>query len=226
MLRQKSILDMFGRSPMRPLRQHMKKAHACVADLLPFYEAVNAGNWDEAIVLYEKIRSLEHDADAIKCDLRLHLPKGLFLPVPRSDLLGLLAKQERLANRAKDIAGIMLGRKICIPRELSEAFGVYLSRSVDASNQATCAINELDDLLESGFRGKEVSLVEKMIQELNVIEHETDTMQIDLREKLFRIETSLKPVDVMFLYKIIDWIGYLANDAQQAGYQLQLLLAD
>lgn len=226
MLRQKSVLDVFARSPMRPLRNHIKKADACVAALVPFYQAVRQSDWQQSAALYQKITGLEHEADKLKRDLRTHLPKSLFLPVPRGDILGLLSKQERLANRAKDIAGIMLGRKMQLPEGLVEPFERYLARAVDASHKAAAAIDELDELLESGFRGKEVSLVEKMIDELNNIEHETDQMQIALRQQLFDMETSLQPVEVIFLYHIIDWVGHLANDAQQAGYQLQLLLAD
>ncbi|HBP75141.1 MAG TPA: phosphate transport regulator, partial [Alcanivorax sp.] len=35
----------------------------------------------------------------------------------------------------------------------------------------------------------------------------------------------LPPVDVIFLYKIIEWIGDLADRAQKVGGRLQLLLA-
>jgi predicted phosphate transport protein (TIGR00153 family) len=105
-------------------------------------------------------------------------------------------------------------------------FENYLRRSIDASKQAMDSIGELDELLETGFRGKEVDLVEKMLAKLNVLEHETDEMQVSLRQQLFAIEDTLKPVDVVFLYKIIERVGGLADKAQQAGYQLQLLLAD
>ncbi len=226
MLRKKSILDMFARSPMRPLQRHIEKANACVELLLPFYRAIQNDQWDESEAAYNAISELEREADDLKRDLRIHLPKGLFLPVPRSDLLVLLNKQEILPNTAKDIAGIMLGRKMQLPAELAGDFEKYLSRSIAASKQATLAISELDELLESGFRGREVTITDKMIQELNVIEHESDEMQVTLRRSLFKIEKTLEPVDVMFLYQVINWVGHLADGAQQVGYQLQLLLAD
>lgn len=225
MLRQKSILDMFARSPIRPLQLHMQKAHACVEQLTPFYRVVQQGDWDQATAIFQKIRELEHEADDLKRDVRIHLPKNLFLPVSRGDLLGLLTIQESLANIAKDIAGIMLGRRMIIPEVLSLFFEKYLARAIDASRQAMEAIDELDELLESGFRGKEVDFVAKMIKKLDSIEHETDEMQISLRQGLFNIEENFKPVQVIFFYKIIEWIGKLADKAQQAGYQLQLLLA-
>ena len=56
-----------------------------------------------------------------------------------------------------------MGRKLNIPVEIRDSFMVYLERCLDATKQATRVINELDDLLETGFRGREVRLVEDMI---------------------------------------------------------------
>jgi len=222
---QSGILSMFARSPIRPLQRHMEKAHTCADMLLPYIDAVIAKDWEKATDLRQKISDSERDADELKLDFRLHLPKSLFLPVPRHDLLDLLNKQERIANTAKDIAGIIYGRKMEIPESLSTEFRQYLSRSIEASAQANKAINELDELLESGFRGKQVTLVESLIKELNKIEYDTDKMQISLRGALFKIEEDLKPIDVMFLYKIIEWVGFLADCSQQVGSRLRMLTA-
>ncbi len=220
-----SIFSMFGRSPIGSLEEHMAKVHACAEALLPFFEAVLVEDWNRAEQLQAHISHLEHQADELKKDLRLHLPKSLFLPVPRSDLLELLTIQDLVANKAKDIAGLMLGRRMIIPAPLAESIKVFLQRSIDASAQAEKAIDELDDLLEAGFQGSEVKLVEEMIHELDRIEHDTDEMQIKIRRALFQIENELPPVHAMFLYKIIEWIGDLADRAQQVGERMQLLLA-
>lgn len=223
---QSGILGMFARSPVRPLQRHMEKAHACAAELLPFFNAILKDDWKKATSLQQKISTLEKEADDIKIDLRTHLPKSIFLPVHRHDVLTLLDEQEQIANISKDIAGIILGRKMQIPHEISDVFIRYLERCIDASSQAKKAISELDELLESGFRGKEVKLVESMIQELNKIEHETDEIQIQLRQSLFDIEKELQPINAIFLYQIIDWIGRLADSAQHAGNRLRMLTSN
>jgi len=221
----KSIIDMFARSPLGPLQEHMVKADECAQKLIPFFQAVLIQDWDAAFDCQSQITKLEQKADRIKKDLRLHLPKGLFLPVPRSDILELLSIQDAVANRAEDIAGIVMGRKLVMPGVLSVEFQKYLKSSVDTSTQAKKAICELGELLESGFRGLEVKLVENMIIELDRVEHETDDHQISLRKSLFDIEATLPPVNVFFLYKVIDWVGDLSDCAQRAGGRLQILLA-
>jgi len=219
------FLNMFGRSPIRPLEAHMSKVHVCVKELAPFFVAVLAGNWPEAAHIQQEIVRLENEADDLKRDLRLHLPKGLFLPVSRSDLLELLTVQDRLANRAKDIAGLVLGRKMIFPDEITISFKDFLERCIEASQQANVAINELDELLETGFGGSEIKLVESMIADISRLERDTDDRQFKLRQIVFNLETALPPVNVMFLYKIIEWTGELADRAREIGDRLQILLA-
>lgn len=220
-----SIFNMFGRSPIRPLEQHMHKAHTCAKTLRPFFESVLNQDWEQAAQIQSSISALENEADDLKRDLRLHLPKGLFLPVPRTDILELLDKQDKVANKAKDIAGLIIGRKMILPESIASDFIAFLERSIDASRQACKAINELDELLEAGFSGNEVKVVEDMIVKLDAIEHDTDDMQIKIRQKLFHMENTLSPIDVIFLYKLIDWTGDLADRAQTVGRHLEVLLA-
>ena len=116
-----------------------------------------AEDWDRVEQVQQEMSRLEHEADKLKKSVRLHLPKSLFLPVPRSDLLELLSVQDKVANRAKDIAGLMLGRQMAIPQALQPLMRTYVQRSVDASAQALKAMNELDELLETGFAGREAA---------------------------------------------------------------------
>ncbi|CAE6886768.1 UNVERIFIED_CONTAM: UPF0111 protein [Trichonephila clavipes] len=219
------FVSLFGRSPIGPMQQHIAKAHECAANLVPFFEAVMAEDWTRVEQVQQEMSRLEHEADKLKKSVRLHLPKSLFLPVPRSDLLELLSVQDKVANRAKDIAGLMLGRQMSIPQALQPLMASYVQRSVDASAQALKAMNELDELLETGFAGREAVLVETLIEELGNIENDTDRLQIEVRRNLFKLEKDLPPVDVMFLYQIIDWIGDVADRAQRVGNRLEQLLA-
>lgn len=222
---QSAIASLFARSPIRPLQKHMEKAVECAAHLIPFFDALMASNWDLAAAAQEDIVRFEREADVLKRDLRLHLPKSILMPVPRGDVLELLARQEQIANVAKDIAGLSLGRKLTIPPAVAEDFKVYLERSVDASKQALKAINELDELLEAGFRGKEVHIVESIISKLDEIEQDTDLREQALRHHCYAIEGEIKPIDAMFLYKVIDRVGEIADIAQRTGGRLLILLA-
>lgn len=217
--------NLFGQSPIRPIQQHMATAHDCASKLSDYLEAVIAADWDKAKDLQKQISKLESDADKLKKQVRLNMPKSLFMPVPRSDLLDLVAMQDKIANCAKDIAGIMLGRKMVIPEKMAPIMVDYVREAVATSAQALKAIQEMDELLATGFRGREIQVVEELIKELDRLEHKNDKLQIKVRAMLFKLEKDLPPVDVMFLYKIIDWVGELADRAQKVGSRLQRLIA-
>lgn len=215
----------FGSSPVRPMQVHMEKVHDCVSLLVPFFEAVIAEDWKKVEKNQQKISLLENEADVMKKELRLSLPKGLFMQVSRQDLLEVLTMQDSVANKAKDVAGIILGRKMVLPKKIAADFLKFAQRCVDASEQARITINELDELVETGFRGNEVKMVQKMIKKLDKIEADTDTIQRKIRAKLFEVETDMPPLEAMFLYKVIEATGDVADQAQRVGSRLQLLLA-
>lgn len=217
--------NLFGKSPIKPMQDHMTVACATADELIPFFQAVIAGDWSQAQAIQRRIAERENEADDMKKSLRLHLPKSLFLPVPRTDLLELLSMQDAIANCARDIAGIMLGRKMEIPEPIQARMQEFVQSSVDAANQALKAINELDELLETGFSGYELKIVENLIEELDSREHRADELEVEIRAALFSIEDDLPPVKVMFLYGVIELIGELSNRAQRVGSRLQLLLA-
>jgi predicted phosphate transport protein (TIGR00153 family) len=215
------LLNMFAQSPVRPLQKHMAQAVLAAE----FFIETAKEDWDKAKRIQVAICDAEHGGDRLKRELRIHMPKGLFMSMPRSDILAILKVQEKVANLSKDIVGIVLGRRLVIPSELSEDFLVFVGRAVDAVKQAHKGISKVGGLMPIGFKGKEVERIQELIHVLDAIETETDKQQIDLRHRLFALEDTMAPIDVMFLYQIIEQVGELADRAQEVGERLILLLA-
>jgi predicted phosphate transport protein (TIGR00153 family) len=219
------LANIFGSSPVMPLEKHVNVAYQCTRELNKFFAAVVKEDWNKATKSRERITQLEHEADNLKKEIRLHLPKSLFMPVPREDLLELLLVQDKMANLSKDVSGVVLGRRMKIPSEIARQFQEFVARNVDAAKQARKSVRELDELFTSGFRGAEVALVESLIEELDQIETDTDNRQADLRAALFEIENELEPVNVIFLYQVIELTGEIADMAERVGRRLELLLS-
>ncbi|PIP02592.1 MAG: TIGR00153 family protein [Zetaproteobacteria bacterium CG12_big_fil_rev_8_21_14_0_65_54_13] len=225
MVRKSSITSMFAGSPVKPLQQHMDKVCECADQLPLFFRASVEKDYSSCKRLHKSISGMEAAADAIKIDLRTHLPNSLFMPMPREQILDIVRLQDKIANISQDISGIMTGRKTEIPEAVVELFIAFVQRAVDAAHQAQSAINELDELVETGFRGRQVDVVQNMIAKLEEIEKETDKQERKLRHAMFKIEKGYDPLDMMFLYRMIDWIGKLADVAHQVGGRIQLLMA-
>lgn len=219
------LANIFGESPVQPLEKHIGIAYQCAKQLQPFFDAVIASDWERAATIRDTIDAREHEADDLKKEIRKHLPKSLFMPVPREDLLALLMVQDRIANRTKDVSGLVLGRKMEIPAEIAPAFLEFVGRNIDAAKLARKSVRELEELFTSGFRGAEADLVEALVDDLDRVETETDTLQAELRAAVFEIEKNLEPVDVMFLYQAIQLTGEIADMAERVGRRLELLLS-
>ncbi len=219
------LANIFGSSPVQPLEKHMDIAFRCAKKLRPFFAAVVAEDQEKMLSVRGQIEALEHEADELKKEIRLHMPKSLFMPVPREDLLELLVVQDKIANRARDVSGVIIGRRMRIPEPLAGLFLEFVDRNVAAAKQARKSVRELDELFTAGFRGAEVALVSDLIEELDRIETDTDEQQTVLRTALFEIEKSLDPIDAMFLYEVIQLTGEIADMAERVGRRLELLLS-
>jgi predicted phosphate transport protein (TIGR00153 family) len=219
-----NITSLFGKSPISPLQQHMKKVHSCIKEFGVFAKATNAENWEKAQAAQISIVQKEHKADKLKKKLRMNLPSTFMMPFSRRDLLDVLLIQDSIANITKDLAGLMMTRRMVFPKEFAEDFINLTGLCIKTSAAALVAINELDELLETAFSSRERKIVDQMIKKINELEHDTDIAQSKIREKLFALESSLAPVDVMFYYRAIEWLGETADAAQKVGSRFEVML--
>ena len=219
-----NISSLFGKSPISPLQQHMKKVHSCIKEFGLFAKAANAEDWEKAQAAQISIAQKEHKADKLKKKLRMNLPSTFMMPFSRRDLLDVLLIQDSIANITKDLAGLMMSRRMVFPKEFAEDFIKLTGLCIKTSAAALVAINELDELLETAFSSRERKIVGQMIKKINELEHDTDIAQSKIREKLFALESSLAPVDVMFYYRAIEWLGETADAAQKVGSRFEVML--
>ena len=219
------VSKIFGASPVAPMQEHMETCYRAANELLAFFEYLVTGSREKVDESRAKIVALEQQADDLKKQIRGHLPKSLFMPVPREDLLNLLLAQDQIANVSRDVSGLVVGRNMQIPEDIQQDFLAYVARNVDAAKKARKSVRELDELYTTGFRGAEAAFVEKLINELDQIENETDEMQAKVRRGLFKIEKDLSPVDVMFLYRVIELTGDIGDMAERIGRRPELLLS-
>jgi len=226
MKRTTPFANLFGRSPFKALKQHMRAVVEGAEEVPGLFEALAAGDQDRVQSIKDSIFRHEEEADRLKNELRSHLPNSFFLPVDRRDLLEILNMQDSIADTAQDISGLLVERRMDIPEPLKEPVVTLAHRCIDVVTLSAKIIEQLDELVETGFKGKEASRVEEMLDELNLLEDETDELGLQLTRTLFEHEDELKPVSVMMWYQLIQWIGDLADYAEKVGDRLRLLIAN
>jgi predicted phosphate transport protein (TIGR00153 family) len=218
------IANLFGRSPVRPMQQHMQAAVACARAVVPLFEDMIAGRVERLSQHRDEIDRLEHEADRIKHEIRSHLPSRMMLAVNRRDLLEILDFQDSIADMAQDIAGLVDQRSMVVPEGLADILTELLQKVIECCEQAERIIDELDELVETGFSGSEVGRVEEMITALSRVESETDRLAERAQRALFAMEDTLG-VGTVFWYEVINWVARMADFAERVGNRLRLLIA-
>jgi predicted phosphate transport protein (TIGR00153 family) len=195
----------------------MRVVAKCMDEFMPLFEALFEKDQNRVKEIAEKIDKIESEADEIKNGLRLNLPKTLFLPVARRDLLVLISEQDSIADSVENIAGILIVREMKVPEAMRALLMELIQATIDTFNKALKVIEELDALLEVGFRGKYSSIVTDMVVDLKQTEEITDDLAKELNRILFSMEDQLKPVSVILWYKLIKEIGEVANHSENVG---------
>ncbi len=219
------LTGLFGKSPFRSIQEHMRVVERCVAEVVPLVEAHLSGNQDQVTVHADEVFRLEHEADDKKNSIRSQLPSSFFMPVARRDLLDLISTQDAIADAAQDVAGILALGKLNIPVALHPALLTFVREVRSVAKLCRELIDQLDALLELGFRGREVEKVLAMIEALAAAESITDDQGVQLTRLLFDHEDEVGALSVVFTYELIQKLGTIADESENVGDRLRVLVA-
>lgn len=203
----------------------MRVVFSCVCLIPPLFDAVYREESSQVAEFAGQIKQLETKADKLKSTFRLNMPRSLFLPVDRKDLLSLIGDQDKIADIAEDIGKTFLFREMTVPEELKTLLDELLEGTMEISAAAKDMIEQLDELLEVGFAGRELDKVSGMIAGVRRSEHNIDDIIHRIKSKLFSIEKDLDPISAMFWYQVIDLLGLLSDQAENLADRLLLFLS-
>ncbi|MBU0482516.1 MAG: TIGR00153 family protein [Proteobacteria bacterium] len=218
------IQELFSGSPFGPLVEHTKKVHECVEVLKPLMEALAHENHEELHRLQDKISKLEYEADLFKQEIRSRLPRRFFLPVDRSEIDNFLRCQDKIADRVQDLAVILTIRKTRIHPDLIDGFFEFVEQIFQVTGLLLTAAVELNSLAEVSFGGAESKEVLKYIEKLGEEEWKADRMARKLSKGIYSLEKELNPIDIIFYEKILLALGSIANEAENAGDMLRMMI--
>lgn len=212
-------------SPFKPIQEHMRVVFSCICLIPPLFDAVYREESSQVAEFAGQIKQLETKADKLKSTFRLNMPKSLFLPVDRKDLLSLIGDQDKIADTAEDIGKTFLFRDMTVPEEIKELLDELLEGTMEITAAGKEMIEQLDELLEVGFAGRELDKVSAMIAGVRRSEHNIDDIMHRIKRKLFSIEKNLDPISVMFWYQVIDMLGLISDQAENLADRLLLFLS-
>ncbi len=220
----RAIVQLFAKSPFGALQEHMSKSAECVELVRPMFEALLDGEEEKLATIAKDISKLEHRADEIKNDIRDSLPRSIFLPVDRADLLSVLSQQDSIPDTVEDIAFLLTVRRTYIPPSWREPMLLYVERCVETFRATNEVFGSLESLLAAGLGGPEAEDVLSKIDAIGQLEWKADKAQFDMLRIMFEMEDDLKPVDVYWWSKIFRELGDVANYSEKTVDRVRLML--
>ena len=220
-----NIISIFAKSPFKPIRDHMDKVVESVIPLNDFFEALFQEDFSKVEKIQQQVIKAEKEADLIKNEIRNHLPRNIFMPINRRDLLEMLDMQDSIADVAQDIVVLLNIRRMGLTKELGQDVINFVKKSQDVCYLARGLNQEFEDVIESGFGRLEIKKLIEMIENVSIAETEADNLEEALFQRLYEVEEKMNSVDVIFWYKIFELIGDIADFSKKTGNRLRLMIA-
>ncbi|UCF30541.1 MAG: TIGR00153 family protein [bacterium] len=220
----KTIFDLFAKSPFGPLQDHMRKVMECVRLVPELFQALEKEDEEKFEYLVEQIKKAEHEADVIKNHIRGDLPKTIFTPVDRTDLLDILRFQDRISDVAEDVGVLLSMRHLPFPEKIRKQFWDFMEQVMATVEQFSRISEELDELMEASFGGAEAGKVTEMIDNLGQEEHKADVKQYQLVKNILTLEDEIGSVNVILWMKVLEAVGNIANGAEKTGNRIRMFI--
>lgn len=216
---------LFSKAPFDYLRLHMEKVTACMAKLGEIFAGLENYDATQIEALSNQVSEFEHEADIIKNNIRVAVPKSFLFPVDRTNFLEILALQDNIADSAEDLAGLLTIKQFEIIEEVREDLKCYFDKSVETVWEVKEIVENFNSLLESSFGGLPAEKTKSVIDQTSFKEREANQIKRTLIKKLF-VRTEMLAPDFYLWMRMIEEIGMLSHYSEKLALRIGMLLDD
>ena len=94
------LSSLFYKSPFDSLQRHADKVKECAALFKEATFSLLSGDHARFETLTDQVAKLESEADAVKRNIRNHLPRGILMPVDKFQFFDYLREQDNPLTKA------------------------------------------------------------------------------------------------------------------------------
>ena len=216
------FLSRFMASPFEGLQEHAEKVKVCAWTFQQAIECYVSSKCERFEELRQEVIKLESEADAIKKNIRGHLPKGAIIPVDKYQLFRYLREQDQVPDAMEDALDLISYRsETDIPKELVKDFFLLVDAVIDPVEDLSRIVAEARKYFRN-FSGVQRDTVKAIIRGLSEKEHEADKLEDSLKRKIFSLAD---PVIVFHMITLTEIIGSIADHAENAGDMMRAMIA-
>ncbi|MDY0386988.1 MAG: TIGR00153 family protein [Methanolobus sp.] len=220
----RSVLNIFGSSPFKPLVMHANKGGDCARKLNESLLAFCDGDMDKVEGLSREIDVIEHEADVIKQTIRSELSSSIMLPVNADDLLNFLKPQDSISDDTQEVAFWLTLRKFEATPEIRKGFIELMEKTLQTVEMYEALVSTLGELLGSSFSKRDVEDTLQFVTKVEEMEHQVDIIEKKLTRTIFNNEDVIGALGVYHLSRVVRGIGDIADRSEHAADRLRTMV--
>jgi hypothetical protein len=217
------FMSLFYKSPFDNLKGHADKVSECAR---MFSKAVSChldGQCRDFDNLTDEVAKLESEADAIKRNIRGHMPRGILMPVDKFQFFMYLREQDRVVDKVEEALYWLSYRPEGVEEDIGDDLKFLVEKVVPAIEMLSPLVELATSFFKARFKEERVK-IKSLIRDIRQQEHEADHLE---RELIHRIFTTIKdPMQVFFLIRLVENIGSIADHAQNASDMMRAMIAE
>ncbi len=221
------FLSQFMASPFDGLQEHAEKVKECAGAFQQAIECHVSNNCKTFEELRQKVNKLESEADAIKRNIRGHLPKGILLTVDKFELFRYLREQDQVLDSMEDaLDWISFRVEPGIPKDLEMNFHHLVEAVIDPIEELSRLVFEAKKYFKrffNRFSDKQRGVVKDIIRNMQQKEHKADKVEEMIKQKVLKMKTD--PITVFHIFRLAEIIGSIADHAENASDMMRAMLA-
>jgi hypothetical protein len=216
------ISSLFYESPFEGLQRHADKIKECAHIFKEAAVCHIDGECKEFDLLTEQVANLESEADAIKRNIRNHLPRGILMSVDKFQFLQYLREQDKVLDEVEEALFWLSFR----PRSIPDEVAADIHHLIEAVIPPIEKLPEIVSLATKFFRSKsdaQRNKIKSLIRDIRQGEKDADSLERELKFKIFG--TIKEALEVFHLIRLVEILGNIADHAQNASDRMRAMIA-
>ena len=218
-----SFFSLFYDSPFIKLKKHADKVKECAWMFKRAVACYVEQDCEEFDQLTEDVAMFESQADALKRNLRNHLPRGIFMPMDKFIFLDCLREQDHVLDDVEEALYWLSFKPMAgIPEELVGDF-LHL---VDAVIPAIEKLPEMSEQAMAYFKNsteENRNKLKSIIRDVYQAEKEADHLEHELKKNAFTLLED--PVEIYHVVRLVEIVGEICDHAQNVSDRMRTMIA-
>jgi predicted phosphate transport protein (TIGR00153 family) len=215
-------MNLFYKSPFENLIKHAEKVRSCSLLFMEAMECYLDGRFERFEAITDLVAKMESEADAIKRNIRGHMPRGVLMPVDKFQFFLYLREQDSVLDAVEEALYWLSNRHEPVHGEIKEDLKFFTSSVLPTMDKLLTLVEMAGSFFRRGSE-EERNAIKSLIRDVRQLEHEADHLERELKKKIFaELEN---PIDVFHLIRLVEVIGSIADHAQNATDMMRAMIA-